>query len=307
MADDDLQALRRQAEALNAAVAKLAGNSIVPTFGQFAQEYLKEKLMRPLRAATKRSFENQVRLHLVPGFGGILIDRLTNAIWLEWIEREQMKEGRRLTKFFNARKCLIEILRAAQERGLIQKLPKLDNPDVHEPIGRVVEDSEMIRIFRAARRPFRLIFWIFWRMGCRPREILSWEWSMFQWDEPGKTWLTIPARISKNDRTRRIPLDPAVSRVLRRRHQCGNNSIFVFPARGDLNRPQYTYQSAWDTACGHAKVDAMPYDMRRTRITKMAAAGKQVAFIAKVMDNSESIIRRFYLKDDVTTMENLFK
>lgn len=307
MSDEDLKSLQRQVATLSAGIAKLSGDAQIPTFAEFAQEYLREKMMRPLREATKRSFENQVRLHLVPGFGGILIDRLTNALWLEWIEREQAKEGRRLTKFFNSRKSLIEILRSALDRGLIQKLPKFDDPDVYEPVGRVVEDAEMIRIFRRSRRPFRFIFYCFWAMGNRPREILRWEWSMIRWSEPGQTWIDIPARISKTKRTRSIPIDPVVSRILFRRFGNRGVSLFVFPSTTGPLKPQLTYQSAWDTATGHAKVDAVAYDMRRTRITKWAAAGKSLAFIARQLDTSETMIRRIYLKDDAATMEGLFK
>lgn len=306
MSDDDLKSLQRQVEALRVGIAKIAGDSPIPTFGEFAQGYLKTKLMRPLREATKRYFESTVRIHLIPGFGGILLDRVNNALWLEWVEKQGLKEGRALHKFFNARKCLIEILRAAQEAGQILKVPKFDDPDVYEPVGRVVEDTEMLRLLWKARRPFRFIFFTFWCMGNRPHEILQWKWDMIRWHEPGHTWIDIPARISKTNRTRSIPIDPAVSRILWRRNRRSNGSVFVFPARGDILRPQRTYSSAWNIACAHAGIDAMPYDMRRTRITKWAAAGKSLAFIAKQLDTSETIIRRIYLKDDATTMEGLF-
>lgn len=306
--EDELKKLQRQAAEMAAGIARLTGDRAIPTLAEFAQSYTSEKLKRPtLRPATKRSFANSVRLHLIPGLGGILIDRVTNAIWLEWIEKEQIKEDRRLTKFFNVRKALIEILRAALDAGHISKMPKLDDPDIYEPVGRVVEDAEIFKILWASRKPFRFIFFTFWLMGNRPCEILQWQWSMIRWGEPGKTWIDIPARISKTGRTRAIPIDPSVSRILWRRSKRGNASIFVFPARGDLTRPHLTYSSAWHTACEHAKIDAMPYDMRRTRITKWAAAGKSLAFIARQLDTSETMIRRFYLKDDAETMEGLFK
>lgn len=306
MSDEEIQKLRRQIAELSDGISKLAGEKVTPTFGAFAAEYLREKRMRPLRESTKRLFEMQTRLHLVPALGELPIDKVTNATWLNLIEREQLKDGRRLTKFFNARKVLTEIIRAALDRGLITKLPKFDDPDVYEPVGRVVSDAEMIRLFRSASRPFKFIFYCFWAMGNRPREILQWEWSMFRWNEPGKTWLDIPARISKNNRDRSIAVDPTVSRILWRRQSRGV-SPFVFPSRRGPLKPQLAYSSAWNTACMHANIEAVPYDMRRTRITKWAAAGKPLLFMAKQLDTSETMIRMIYLKDDIDTMEGLFK
>jgi hypothetical protein len=145
MNDDPIKLLRKQIEQLNASVAKISGNSAVPTFGEFAGAYLQEKLRRPLREATKRSFENQVRLHLVPGLGGLFIDKVTNAIWLEWVSKERAKDGRHLSRFFNARKSLVEILRAAKEAGHIEKLPKLDDVDETKAVGRVIEQEQLFR------------------------------------------------------------------------------------------------------------------------------------------------------------------
>ena len=306
MADDSIRALQKQIEQLNASIARIAGNNAVPTFGEFADAYLQEKLRRPLRDATKRSFENQVRLHLVPGFGGLFIDKITNAIWLEWIEREKNKDGRKLTRFFNARKSLIEILRAAKEAGHIEKLPKLDDPDEAKNTGKMLEEREIIQIIWAANRPFRLIFYAFFRMGCRPREILRWEWAMLS-VRNGNLWISIPARISKTGRSRDIPINPELARIIQMRWKCGNGSAFIFPARGDLSRPQLTYQSAWETACRYAKVDAVPYDLRRTFISRCAAEGKPMIYVAKLLDTSVKIVESTYAKAQADIMEEIIK
>lgn len=306
MSDEALKSLRKQIESLNAAVAKMSGDNPVPTFGEFASSYLKEKLARPLREATKRSFENQVRLHLIPGFGGLFIDKMTNPVWLEWVEREKTKEGRKLTRFFNARKSLIEILRAAQHAGYIEKLVKLDDPDESKNTGRMLERQEIIQILWAAKRPFRLIFYAFFRMGCRPREILRWEWSMLSLRND-KLWLSIPARISKTGRSRDIPINPNLARIIKIRQKRGNGSIFIFPSRDSPERPQLTYQSAWSTACASAKVEAVPYDLRRTFISRCAAEGKPMIYVAKALDTSTKMIESVYAKSQAEVMEKIIE
>jgi integrase len=311
MSDAELiRSLQNQMATLAATLAKVTGERRMPTFAEVASPYLADKLTNPtLRAATKRSFNNSVRLHLLPAFGSMTLDKLTNVEWLKWVESERAKPGRHLTRFFNTRKALIEILRAAKDVGHIEKLPKLDDPDESKQTGRTLDRAEVIRILWKCSHKFRVIFQAFFRMGCRPREILRWEWNMIRWNEPEKTWIDIPARISKTGRARSIPINPRLSYLLAIRHRRGNGSPFVFPARGDLRRPQLTYQSAWTTACGHAGITthAVPYDFRRTFITERAAAGKPMLYVTKQLDTSIKMAENTYAKAAVATMEDIIK
>lgn len=305
MNDDELQNLRRLVEQLSGSI-KRASNEQPLLFGDFAKGYLEAKLLNPtLRTSTKASFENQVRMHLLPAFGTIPIERIKNGEWLGFVT--DMRAKKRIGRFFNARKVLIEILSAARNEGHVQKTPKLDNPDAPKDVGRALDEKEILSILWHARRPFRFIFYVFWRMGCRPREILSWEWSMFRWNEPGKTWIDVPARISKTDRSRSIPLNPGVSRRLYSRFRRSRGSPFVFPARGNSSRAQKTYQSAWLTACRRARVKAVPYDLRRTFITRCAAEGKPLIYVAKALDTSTKMIESVYAKAQVDVMEGIIK
>jgi integrase len=307
MSDEAFRALQRQMQKLAEDMSKHAGETPVVLFGVYAEQYLSAKLARPkLRASTKRSFENQVRKHLIPRFGSLPIDKITNAVWLAWIEDEKG-----IKKFFNARKSLIEVLRAAKEDDVLAKVPSLDNPDEYEPVGRVLLLEEIYKILWHSNRPFRLIWFCFWKMGCRPREILQWRWDMIEWVRPERkfSYIRIPARISKTGRNREIPLDPDVTHYLKIRYKRhGDVSPFVFPKRTDPAKPQLSYQSAFVTACRNARVtNAQVYDWRRTFITRAAVAGKPIDFVAKQIDTSAAMIRKFYLKDDADTMEGLFK
>lgn len=304
----EVKELQKQLAKLSEDMARLAGAQENVTFADQALKHLGLKLANPtLRSATKRSFENQVTRHLVPSFGELPINKIGNPDWLKWVT--ETRERGEVTKFFNARKALIEIMTQAREEGHLERVPKFDSPDEYEPVGRVLEQKEILGIIWKTQRPFRVIFHAFWRMGCRPREILQWEWSMFEWSRPGRqfSYVTVPGRITKTGRTRTIPLDPSVVRILKARYRRGNGSKYVFPKRLGPDVPQWSYQSAWVTACRKARVkDAQVYDCRRTLVTKWAAAGKSENFIALQLDTSPAMIRRFYLKRDEDAMEGLF-
>jgi integrase len=301
--DEALRALQRQMAKLTAGLNRVAGDTPVILFKDYALQYMTAKLARPtLRASTKISFENQVRKHLIPRFGMLPLDKITNAIWLQWVEDEKG-----LTKFFNARKSLVEILTAAAEQGHLEKVPELDNPDEYENVGRALEDREVLAFLWKCRRPFRFIFYVFWRTGCRPREVLRWEHSFLRKEEPGKpTWVDIPARISKTNRSRSIPLAKHVGRIVRQRQVRGNNSIYTFPARQDNRRPQLSYQSAKETARKRAKVaDMTAYDFRRTFVTYHAARGVPLLYLAKILDTSVGMLEKIYAKNQAETLEGI--
>jgi integrase len=310
MNEEKIREMQRQIVKLTESLAQMAGERRVPTFGEFAHKYQAEKMASScLRESTKRAFEYQVRRNLVPAFGPIPLDKLGNADWNAWVVKMRSETGRhkQVTRFFNARKSATEILNAAKERGLIDRTPKLDNPDEHRNVGRVLSDQEFWLILRNTTYPiFRLFFYTMHKMGCRPREILRWEWSMIEWKADGRGWITVPSAITKTGRSRRIPLNSNVSKHLKRIYDRGVNSRFVFPNRIHPDRPQLSYHGAWLTARSKAGVKpCVPYDMRRSKITNAMIRGDQPVYIAKLLDTSVKIIEGTYCKDDAKTLEEI--
>lgn len=304
--NDDLKSLQQQLAKLTENVNRLAGDAPEPTFGEFLEKYQRQKMADfTLRESTRNAFADQAK-HLARGFGHRKLKEIGNIVWLEWVSASRADPAMRVTRFFNARKTLIEVLHAAREEGLLERAPKLEIVDARKPIGRALSDAEIFRILHHTRKPmFRLFFFALAKMGCRPKEVLQWEWEMFRWGEPGKTWIAVPARITKTDRDRLVPVNPALSRRLYDLYRDGNGSKFVWPHRGGAEQFQTSYHGAWRTACRHAGVDAMPYDLRRTFITRAVARGMPAAFVARCLDTSVKMIEAFYLKQDETLMEKI--
>jgi len=301
--EERIRALQRDIAKLTAGVSALAGDKPSVTFREFAMQYLEAKLQRPtIRASTKKIFAHQVERHLIPAFGALPLEAITPKVFFDW-----MGQQKRITRFFNARKALIEIMRAAKDAGHIDRLPKIEDPDERRDVGRVLEDKEVHAILWHSRRPFRFIFYTFWRMGCRPREILQWRWDMLRIQNE-KLWIDIPAAISKTGRSRSIPIDKTVARILMMRRDRCRPSPFCFPSQVDRMRPQLSYASAWRTACFHAKVKkCVPYDFRRSLVTRWAAEGKPLLYIAKFLDTSTVMLEKIYAKAQGKVLEDLIE
>jgi hypothetical protein len=300
---------------LSASLAELTDKK-VPTFGEFTQGWLKEQMdSHAHRESTKKAKEYQVRRNLIPAFGQIPLDRFGNADWNAWVKltKENPKDWR-ITRYFNARKTVNEILNAAKERGILERKPKLDNPDAHKKVGRVLTDLEVWWILRnTTYRIFRLFFYTMYKQGFRPREILRWERSMLKTADNGSLWIDVPARITKTKRARLAPINATVAKHILRTLKENPNARFVFENRIHPDRPQLSYHGAWKTAC--AKVGAkhpefkkaVPYDFRRTFITRAMVRGAQPVFVAKHLDTSVPMLQNVYTKDDAPTMEALVR
>lgn len=306
----DLRSLQKQIAKLNATVAKAAGETKAPTFKEFALQYQAIKLARTdLRESTKKAFEYQLRRNLIPAFGHLPIDQLSSRDWNVWIQDTQAQERKQLTRYFNARKCITEVMLRAYDDGIIDRKPKFENPDETKNVGRVLEDREVWLLLRnMTHRLFRLFFYTMAKMGCRPREILRWEWSMITWgDNPRKAWIDIPARITKTGRTRKIPLNGSVARQLHRIYNSPtHDEKYVFPNRVRRGQPQLSYHGAWKTALKKAGIPhCVPYDFRRTFITRAMAANKPGVYVAKLLDTSMKQIEGTYAKAQQEVMEDI--
>ncbi len=299
-------ALKKQLEKALAAM----GTTKSPTFGEVRARFLNEKLNKSsLRGSTKTATEYQHRRNLVD-FDHIPIDKFSSSDWDAWVTQQQNVEKKKLTRFFNARKALSEILNYAHSEGLIDRKPKLDNPDEARNVGRVVTEQEFELIQSNVTYPiFQLFFFTLRKMGCRPREILRWEWDMIEWptDQDSRAWINIPSRISKTARSRKIPINSEVwAKLLDWRAQGPMPSAFVFPNRKDAGQPQLSYHGAWRTACKKAGVaHCVPYDYRRTFITDKMEKNEPGVFVAKFLDTSMQQIEKTYAKAQKLTMEGI--
>lgn len=307
-----LRSIQKQLEKLSAAVSKQAGDSQSPTFGEVRKKFLAEKMNKSsLRDSTKTLTDYQHRRNLIV-FDHIPIDQFSAAHWDARIaEVEAMPQDEKpFTRAFNFRKAVSEVLNYAFAEGLLDRKPKLDNPDEPRNVGRVVTDAEFELIQSHVTYPiFQLFFFALRRMGCRPREILQWEWDMIEWptEKDPRAWIKIPARISKTVRTRDIPINTEVwAKLLEWRAQGPMPSKFVFPNRKDNTKPQLSYHGAWRTACKKAGVaHCVPYDYRRTFITYKIEGGAPEGNVAKFLDTSPLQIHNTYLKPQKATMEGI--
>lgn len=274
---------------------------------------------------------NQIRNHIVPAFGHFRPDQVTPLRWDQYDELERRK-GKR-TKLEPTRRVVKEILKRAQEEGLIRNVPKFRNHDGPVDPPHYIERQDLRKIFHEAWLPGKLWMFIMSKQGPRPRELLRYQWPMLRWSTEkwiGKSGrprtriqaeIDIPGPITKNKTPRTIALNSRVARILAWMLRKGAewnltqaeldkltpqqrrarkwivesvSSLFIFPSPINPGKPMLEYKTAWEGACARSGVKAVPYNLRDTAITDMLNRGEQSPFIGKYVQNSAVMIDRKY-------------
>lgn len=254
------------------------------------------------RDATYRSAANQIQNHIIPAFGYLRPDQLTPLKWNQYVAEQ--RRGGKDRKFFNMRKLLMEILRRAHEERLIERVPRLENPDPAIEQRTYLDEATVDRILGAASPDTRLLAEIVYRMGSRPGEAIQYRYSMIRWAEGAHGTIRIPGSITKTGRARAIPLNSEISKLLRAR-MANSGTDLVFPSPTNATKPAREYKTGWRGACRRAKVESPIYALRDTFITNQLKRGKSSVFIGRYCDTSGEMIDRKYAKALPGVMEDI--
>ena len=248
------------------------------TFRAFAETYIRDHA-----TVNKRSVERdeQILLTLNRAFGSLILHEIT-AHRIEQFKRDRLTGKWRGHGYKTAPKplkpgtvnreldCLRGILSKAVKWGKLLDSPvrtvkrlKVDNRWT-----RILTEDEQIRLLNACPLKLRRMVRLALIMGCRLGELLA-----LRWDDIGEAELTFLE--TKNGRSRRIPVSPAIKAVL---DQCPKTrSPWVFTnARTHeaytVNGVAHTFRRALKRA-GITTGDVSLHTLRHTAISRMIAMG----------------------------------
>ena len=173
----------------------------------------------------------------------------------------------------------------AMQMGLAEANPIIGTkrPKTNEPRDRVLEDDELVRVWRACdygtdySRIIRLLI----LSGCRRAEIGDMRWSEIDLD---KGLWTLPAERSKNGKQHALPLMPAMREII--------ESVPRMASRDALFGQRSRGFTAWSWKQSKPALDERSevrgwtvHDIRRTVATKMADIGVQPHIIEAALNH----------------------
>jgi integrase len=157
---------------------------------------------------------------------------------------------------------------------------------------RVLSDDEIRRIWRvldkqgkamAASFKLRLI------TAQRGVEVL-----MMRWEDIDGDWWTIPAEVSKNGRSHRVPLSAPALALLEELRVAADESQWVFPSPKGGDRPIGYVQKAAEKLVEATGVEFVPHDLRRTAASAMTSMGVPRLVVSKILNHVESGVTAIY-------------
>jgi integrase len=264
----------------------------------------KEQLKGGQHGSSYRSCKNQIEKHLSPNFGHLRPEQVNARMWREY-DRIERNRGR--NALFNTRKYMMEALHRAEEHGALQRVPELPKLDPRPAPPKYLDEKIVKQILdhRSARFSKDLYF-LLWKQGPRPTEAAQYEWEMIHWKEGKHGTIHIPARISKNNRARVVPLNSEVSKMLKkRRRKRRRGERYIFPSRYVSGTYQKNYRKGFESACQDLGIDAVPYNLRDTFITNCLKRGLSPTFIGLYTDTSATMIQYKYAVGEYEALQEV--
>jgi len=255
-------------------------------FNTFAKQILERKKLK----AYKTFLGARVHItRLMDFFAGYELSEITDQAWSDYCNwRREQRPG---CVLFDDRKWLMCILLAAYYEGLVPRKPKLTV--YHEPSdrGRELSRDEIRRLYAHAIPALRFQIDIALYMGLRKQEMLTLDWSQFDWDsrnvEIGRIVKT------KTKKKRNVPISPVVLERFRSRHRV-SRSPKVFPHAHDVRRSQTENKRTWYTCQRNAGVDCCWHDLRHTCATWLVRANVPLPVIKRMLGMSIKILLEIY-------------
>jgi integrase len=198
--------------------------------------------------------------------------------------------------------ALRRMFKLAQEKGLLERAPKITTPDPKNARQGFFEDAELARVLAALPAYLRPVFAFASYTGWRtPSEILPLTWAQVDWKAG-----TVRLERSKNGKGREFPfatipalkalLETQLARTAAIENARGVTVPWVFHHDG---RRIFNYYPQWHAACQAARcVGRIPHDLRRTAVRRLIRAGipQQVA-MTLTGHESPTVFARYAIVD----------
>lgn len=232
--------------------------------------------------------------HLGPYFEKMMPHEIT-AEWWEEIFIPEIRAGISTTrKFFNDRKWLLSFLKNLQEDSIIERMPKLLNPDSKESVGKVYSDSEVNDLINFAQHEdLRLAILMAATMGMRRSEIFGLKADRVDIE---KGLIRLRREDTKTRRARAFAISPSCLEEIVRRAR--GASQWIFPSKDNPRVPLHKdgFYNAWNALKRDQNIEGRFHDLRHTFLTKaFNAQGANAAQICAYAGVSLEVAERVYL------------
>ena len=251
-----------------------------PTFGEFAEEYLRrcDPLWKPSGRKTVRVY---LKARLLPAFGRMTLDRIGHedvAAWFDAASRERPGAANRAFEILRAMMSRAEEW-GLRERGTNPCLGIVKNP--RRKIARFLDTDELARLGcalneREAECPeFVAAIRLLALTGCRRGEVLN-----LRWRDVGDESLHLP---DSKTGPRSVPLGKAARTLIEELPGERSTDRFLFPGYAN-GRGYYPLRDCWRAVCEDAGLGRLRlHDLRHTMASHAVMSGENLPLVGKLL------------------------
>ena len=290
---------KTRADARDGRLQLSKGRKTPLTFGKAAKLYLEGE--KEVGAKDMVSKEGHLRLHLVPYFGSMRIERISKFT-VEKFRNDMLRRGHKLgnvNRILNTYRHMGNRLADQGKTPAPFPMIKLKEPDNRR--NRVLTHEEEEALLGAALRDSNPYSWLFVKMGLstglRHSEILS---ARFDGLDARRRRLRVRV---KGGRSREQPLSSELTEILEREREmteAPDGWIFPSPksASGHIEDMKTAFRRCVIQASLNPK-EVIPHTMRHTAITNLAATGADIPTIQEFSGhlNLKMVMRYAHAQD----------
>ncbi len=227
--------------------------------------------------------------HLLSFFNGHMVDEINEVEWEKYIGFMAPK-NQRLAKHQD---YLTSFLRYEHQRGVIDRVPNLRNPDPKSDVGTYFSESDIQKLLAKANPDLKLFILMAVRMGMRSGEILLLAKDRI--DLEGG-FVTLKSADTKTRYGRLIPIHSQVKALLEQK--MGEDSPFLFPSPNGPNKSVDAKANSptWRRLLKRCGLSGRRHDLRHTCATNMARANVNPVVACRILGMSLEVYDRVYCK-----------
>lgn len=239
--------------------------------GECLDELLAEVERSNKRRGTITSYRASVK-HLKDYFDAHLPDEVTSQEWLNFVEYF----GKKHPDFtlFNITKHFRLLVKRLHQEGVIQKLPRVFNPNqkkeeirLRKKRHRIYEPAEILAMDRVCDEDQRLALWLGYDLGFRLDDCVSLEWERVHLIKSAP-YIQFYGDENKTGFYGRVPLTATCARLLEQR-RLTSKSRWVFPQKKHPSEPLAPQQLKFESVIRRSRVNyGSHHILRHTRLTE---------------------------------------
>lgn len=291
-------------------------DSSAPTMGEVSREFLERYAKVHKRPKSYRNDVWQTEAYVVPHWGKLPIDEVTQEDirdLLEGVASGEFAAQGKPTKVAprNLKALLSKMFDWAAEQGLLAGNPAAG---VKLPVSvrkhlqkggrdRVLSDEEIRTVWEqlaylesvneqwkqapVSPAAFRLLL----LTAQRPGEVMSMRWDDIQ----DRTWWVIPGEVAKNGESNRVPLSPQALRVLDQLRPYTGGSEWVLESPYKPGFHLTTIKTANNGILARTGMRHWtPHDLRRTAASKMRSLGVSRQVVQAILNHKDRSVTAIY-------------